>query len=203
MPRLGDGVLVLVPCLLCWPPQPPDPAWACWGWRALATRLAPAACPWPWDGGVPRAGWGPPAPPPPLWGCRLAALLPPPPPGWMCRLWWRLRRRCGRPTLCRCPAGSGGRGVGGGVHCHALLERGDKVGRGSGEAAPRLPLREQGVRWGGGEILWLCPPPPSLPRPWLPCGASAGAGPHPWDPPPMLVQKLQNHPCPFCSGGAR
>ena len=64
MLRLGNGVvlvlvlvlvLLLLPCLLCRPPQPPDPVWACLGWRALATRLAPVACPRPWDGGVPRA----------------------------------------------------------------------------------------------------------------------------------------------------
>ena len=46
---LGGDVLGLAPCLPCWPLRPRDPAWACWGWRALATRLAPVACPWPWS----------------------------------------------------------------------------------------------------------------------------------------------------------
>ena len=79
--RLGSDVLGLAPCSPCWPPPARDPALACWGWRALATRLAPVACPRPWDGGSPRAGWGPPAPPPPLRGCQLAAPRCPFPPG--------------------------------------------------------------------------------------------------------------------------
>ena len=81
MPQLSADALVLVLCPLCWPPQPPDLAWACWGWRALAIRLAPVACPLPWDVGLPRAGWGPLAPHPLLRGCRLATplcLCPPP-----------------------------------------------------------------------------------------------------------------------------
>ena len=57
--------------------------------------------------------------------------------GWTLRFWWRPQCRCGRPSLCRRLAGSGGGGVGGGVRCRALLERGKKVGR---------PLREQGGR---------------------------------------------------------
>ena len=110
MLRLGDDVLGLGLCLLCWPPRPPAPAWACWGWRALATRLAPVTCPWPWEGGSPRAG----CPPPPLLrGCQLAICPPPPPTAlrWGLRFGWRRRCRCGRPVLCQFQAGTAGVGV--------------------------------------------------------------------------------------------
>ena len=78
-------------------------------------------------------GWlQPPPPPPPGMGppaleAAVMPLLPPRPRPVPFR--WRRR---------------GGGGVGGWVRCRADLKRVKKIGRGCGEAAPRLPLREQG-----------------------------------------------------------
>ena len=168
-PRAAAGVLGLAPCSPRWPPPPRDPAWACWGWRALATQLAPVACLRLWNGGLPRAGWGTPAPPPPLLrGCRLAAPLcrPPPPPGVGVPLLVLNLVPAVTPSWAFCPLPvprqRGGGGWGG--CCRALLELGEKSGRGGRCAAHRQPLRERRVWPGGGGACG--PPSASLAALW-------------------------------------
>ena len=163
--RLGGDIFGLAPCSPRWPSPPRDPAWACWGWRALAIRHAPGACPRPrWCAGVP--------PPPPLAGLPPCAASP-------LEVGVPLLVPAVMPSWASCPLPFPGLWPGGGgCSCHALLEWGGEGGRGSGGAAPWHPLGERGSGrgMGGGAVLCLCPPPP---RPWLPCGASACVGPHP------------------------
>ena len=189
---LGSDFLGLAPYLPCWPPRHRDPAWACWGWRALATRLAPVTCPLPWDGGSPRAGWGPPALPPPLRGCPPAAPLCRLPPPWGGGSASGAsgdavmgvppsagpRRGGGGWGLLPCPPGLGGEKREGGRRC-----RSSAPAQGAG-----------GLVGGGGERDPLAVTPP--PRPVLPCGASAGVGLRPCGPAPMHA----SFPCPALSG---
>ena len=175
---LGGDVLGLALCLPWWPPRPRDPAWACWGWRALATRLALVACLLPWDGGSPRAGFPTMPPPPPPWGGGPASgagggaveVVPP--------------FACTRPAtgpaglwgLLLCPPGLGGE-------------------RREGQRRRRSSVPAQGaggLRGEGRNPLALTPPL----RPWLPCGASVGIGLCPRGPAPMLA----SFPCPALTG---
>ena len=103
------------------PRHPATPLGLAGGWRTLATRLAPVACPRPWDGSLPGAGWGTPAPPPPP-GLGVPLLVPRVTRSWaFCPLPVPDRRRGGGEWgAAAVPSWSGGRKAEGGAEAPLL-----------------------------------------------------------------------------------
>ena len=137
--RPGAGALLAVPA-----PVAPRPLLGLLGVQSpgdsACTGRLPATVGWRCAGGWLKS----PCPPPSLAG--LPTGCPPglcPLPGVDAPILVAAAAPLWPPLPLPAPGRRRRRRVGGGVRCRTLLERGKKVGRGSREAAPRLPLREQ------------------------------------------------------------